>query len=57
MSNSLISQLQNNLRIAEQENDHWGAARIKDTLEMLLKPHIERSRKLFSPRQPPEESR
>ena len=48
----LIKRLEDNLRIAEAENDYWGAARIKRSLEMLLKPHIDRAEKLFLPEQP-----
>lgn len=48
----LIKRLEDNLRIAEAENDYRGAARIRRSLEMLLKPHIDRAEKLFLPEQP-----
>ena len=51
----LIKKLEHNLAIAEREGDHWGAARIKMALEVVLAPHIKRARKLFLPQQPREE--
>ena len=51
---TFLQRLEHNLVIAEREGDHWGAARIKQTIEALttaqeMSPHVKRARKLFLP--------
>jgi len=51
---TFVECLRDNLALAEREGDHWGAARIKQTLETLERareasPHVKRARKLFVP--------
>lgn len=56
---TFLDRLRDNLAIAEREGDHWGAARIRQTIDTLeaqqaMSPHIQRARRLFVPHQPPE---
>ena len=56
---TFIDRLRDNLAIAEREGDHWGAARIKQSIAVLqsldnASEHVKRARKLFVPQQPPE---
>ena len=51
---TFLERLQDNLAIAEREGDHWGAARLRNTIATLAEtqeacPHVLRARKLFVP--------
>jgi hypothetical protein len=56
---TFLERLRDNLTIAEREGDHWGAARIKQSIAVLqsldnASEHVKRARRLFVPQQPPE---
>lgn len=51
---TFIERLRQQLALAEREGDHWGAARIKQSIATLTEtqeacPHVKRARKLFVP--------